>query len=140
MQSKYCLSEIADLTGYHTSTLSKRFSNEKILKIKEGSKVYFEFIDLPADIQEKIDYRLNTTYQVKVVNEDNFQPSGNPEASEEIEGIGIYSRPAGELSADIISHFITLFGAAGARNILTIDYCLHPHGTSPIDPAESNGD
>lgn len=140
IKSSYCLSEISSLTEYHNSTLSKRFTKEGIPKIKEGSKTYFKFTDLPADIKEKIAQVKNHTYEVKVLTEDDHAVAGDSSYSEEIEGIGIYSRPTGELTAEIISHYITLFGADGARNILTIDYCLHPNGTAPDDPGESDGD
>jgi len=144
IKESYCLSEISSLTGYHNSTLSKRFTKEGTSKSKVGSRVYFKFKDLPADLKELIDKAApgaqGNSAETKSRSEDNFDAAGAAAYSEEVDGIGFFTRPTVELTAELIDRFINLFGDAGASNILVTDYCLHPYGTEPADPAESDGD
>jgi len=142
IKEKYFLKEIAKITGYHISTLSKRFTKEEIPKIKDGARVFFEFETLPADIKELIqkvsDPIADLSEVPKDSNDFDAAAASMLASTNEIEGIGYFTRPAVELTAELIDRFISLFGAGGAQNILTTDYCLHPYGTD--DPGESDGD
>ena len=144
MENRYNLKEIAEITGYHHSTLSNRFKKEGIPKTKEGRKVYFMYADLPSDIKDSIALKYQTTYVIKGSPvEDNFNAAGVAAHSDDIEGIGFYTRPTIELTAELIDRFISLFGKGCTQNILIIDYSLHPYGTAsaaPDDPGESDGD
>lgn len=102
------------------------------------------YAHLPSDIKDSIAQKHQTTYEIRSSpGEDNFNAAGAVAHSDEIEGIGFYTRPMVELTAELIDRFISLFGEDGAKNILVIDYCLHPNGTEAAasdDPGESDGD
>lgn len=53
----------------------------------------------------------------------------------EAEGLAVRHMP-GFITAELIQHFINLFDDDGARNILTIDYGLHPYGNVPPEVRE----